>query len=81
VLKGHGADQRAVGQEGNVHGREGQQSMHHKGILRANLEQAGNIMLVLGSLSRAAATVLHGETHVGMYRVHKVKLLASCVIS
>lgn len=29
MLKGHAADQRAVGEESNVHGRKGEQSVHH----------------------------------------------------
>lgn len=42
MLKRHATDQGAVGQKGDVHGRERQHRMHHIGSSRADLEQTGN---------------------------------------
>ncbi len=40
MLKSHSADKRAVGKEGNVHGRKGEESMHHVGGGRTDSQQA-----------------------------------------
>lgn len=39
VLKSHAADKRTVGKESDVHGREGEQSVHHVGSCGTNPEK------------------------------------------
>lgn len=40
MLKGHAADQGAVGEESNMHGGEGKQGVHDVGSSGANSEQS-----------------------------------------
>ena len=40
IHKGHATDERAVGEEGNVHGREGKQGIHDIGSCRSDSQQA-----------------------------------------
>lgn len=51
VLESHATDKRAVGQEGNVHGGEGQESVHDIWSFRTNTEKTGesaNVPLIIG---------------------------------
>lgn len=48
MFESHAADQRAIGQEGQVHGGKCQQRMHHIGSGGSDLDQAGNTKSVSG---------------------------------
>lgn len=52
VLKSHVADKAAVSQESDVHGRKGEQSMHHIGIGSTNPEKVGNMTGPQGEVVR-----------------------------
>lgn len=41
VLEGQAADKRAVGEEGDVHGRKGEQGVHHIGRRGTNVQETG----------------------------------------
>lgn len=43
MLESHTANKRAVCQEGNMHGREGEESMHNVRSLSSNAEEARNM--------------------------------------
>lgn len=43
VLKCHAANQRAIGEKGNVHSRESQQSVHHIRRAGTNLQKGRNV--------------------------------------
>lgn len=47
VFKGHTADKWAVGQEGDVHGREGQESVHDVRSGSSNAQEAKEEMSVV----------------------------------
>lgn len=77
MFKGHASDQGAVGEESNVHGREGKQSVHHVRGCGTNSEQSRQNKVSQCSLSLSSLFFFFSQTYVGIWRVHRVKLLAS----
>lgn len=73
MFVGHVPNQGTIRQEGDVHGRKGEQGMHDIRISGSDLEDPAWMVSTQGF----TVSTRSQATYVGIWRVHKVKPLAS----